>query len=246
MDKAIIDASLQEQDQLLLLIEALTDHAICMLEPSGIVTTWNPGAHRLHGYAPAEILGEHFSRFYSEDTQSVGFPATALEIARAKGSFENEAWQIRKDGSRFWTSVIVNAVHDSRGLIVGFAYITRDLTERKETQQKLEEAREALLQSQKLEAIGQLTGGIAHDFNNLLMAIIGSLELMRKRLPNDPKLSLLLENAVKGAERGGDADEAHVGLCAATRAKKRGRRYPATHSRNDRAASAFARSIHCH
>lgn len=202
MDNANRKGPLAEQDQLLILIEAVTDYAICMLDPSGIVTTWNPGAHRLEGYSTAEIVGHHFSRFYTEDDQKAGLPANALEVARADGKFENEGWQVRKNRSRFWAYVIVNAIRDPSGLIVGFAIITSDLTERKEAQQKLEETREALLQSQKLEAIGQLTGGIAHDFNNLLMAIIGSLELMRKRLPNDPKLILLLENAVQGAERG--------------------------------------------
>ena len=202
MDGSTRNGTLAEQDQLLILIEAVTDYAICMLDPRGIVTTWNSGAHRLQGYSTDEIVKHHFSRLYTEDDQTAGLLAHALEFAVAYGKFENEGWQVRKGGSRFWANVVINAIRDTSGLIVGFAHITSDLTERKEAQQKLEETREALLQSQKLEAIGQLTGGIAHDFNNLLMAIIGSLELMRKRLPNDPKLSLLLENAVQGAERG--------------------------------------------
>ena len=202
MDGSTRNGTLAEQDQLLILIEAVTDYAICMLDPRGIVTTWNSGAHRLQGYSTDEIVKHHFSRLYTEDDQKAGLLAHALEFAVAYGKFENEGWQVRKGGSRFWANVVINAIRDTSGLIVGFAHITSDLTERKEAQQKLEETREALLQSQKLEAIGQLTGGIAHDFNNLLMAIIGSLELMRKRLPNDPKLSLLLENAVQGAERG--------------------------------------------
>src|SRR4029077_16396376 len=150
----------------------------------------------------AEIIGQHFSRFYTEEDQKDGLPARALEVAAREGKFENEGWRVRKDGTRFWAYVVIDAIRHPSGEIVGFAKITRDLTERKETQQKLEETREALLQSQKLEAIGQLTGGIAHDFNNLLMAVIGSLELMRKRLPDDPKLLALLENAVHGAQRG--------------------------------------------
>jgi signal transduction histidine kinase len=105
-------------------------------------------------------------------------------------------------GSRFWAHVIIDPIRDDLGEILGYAKITRDITERMEAQQKLEKTREALFQSQKVEAIGQLTGGIAHDFNNLLMVVLGSLELMRKRLPDDPKLMALLENAVQGAQRG--------------------------------------------
>jgi PAS domain S-box-containing protein len=196
-------ASLTEAGRYQLLIEAVTDYAIYMLDPLGIVTSWNPGAQRFKGYAATEIIGQHFSRFYTEEDKEDGLPARALEVAAREGKFENEGWRVRKDGTRFWAYVVIDAVrHPSSGEIVGFAKITRDLTERKEAQQKLEETRKALLQSQKLEAIGQLTGGIAHDFNNLLMAVIGSLELMRKRLPDDPKLRTLLDNAVQGAQRG--------------------------------------------
>ena len=195
-------ASLTEAGRYQLLVEAVTDYAIYMLDPTGVVTSWNPGAQRVKGYAAAEIIGQHFSRFYTEEDQENGLPARALEIATREGKFENEGWRVRKDGSRFWAYVVIDPIRRPSGEILGFAKVTRDLTERKEAQQKLEETRDALLQSQKLEAIGQLTGGIAHDFNNLLMAVIGSLELMRKRLPDDPKLMTLLENALSGAQRG--------------------------------------------
>ena len=195
-------ASLTEAGRYQLLVQAVTDYAIYMLDPTGVVTSWNPGAQRVKGYAAAEIIGQHFSRFYTEEDQENGLPARALEIATREGKFENEGWRVRKDGSRFWAYVVIDPIRRPSGEILGFAKVTRDLTERKEAQQKLEETRDALLQSQKLEAIGQLTGGIAHDFNNLLMAVIGSLELMRKRLPDDPKLMTLLENALSGAQRG--------------------------------------------
>ena len=189
-------ASLTEEGRYQLLIEAVTDYAIYMLDPTGIVTSWNPGAQRVKGYAPAEIIGQHFSRFYTEEDQKTGLPARALETAAREGKFESEGWRVRKDGTRFWAYVIIDPIRGPSGKIVGFAKVTRDLTERREAQQKLEKTREALFQSQKMDAIGQLTGGIAHDFNNLLMAVIGSLELMRKRLPDDPKLVTLLENAI--------------------------------------------------
>ena len=196
------DASLTEEGRYRLLIEAVTDYAIYMLDPTGIVSSWNPGAQRFKGYAASEIIGQHFSRFYTEEDQKSGLPGRALDIAEREGKFENEGWRVRKDGTRFWAFVVIDPIRRPSGEVIGFAKITRDLTERREAQQKLAETREALLQSQKMDAIGQLTGGIAHDFNNLLMAVIGSLELMRKRLPNDPKLVALLDNAVHGAKRG--------------------------------------------
>ncbi len=127
-----------------------------------------------------------FSRFYTEEDREDGLPARALKTAEVEGKFEHEGWRVRKDGTRFWAYVVIDPIRNPDGELMGFAKVTRDLTERREAQQKLEEARDALLQSQKIEAIGQLTGGIAHDFNNLLMAVIGSLESMRKRLPEDP------------------------------------------------------------
>jgi PAS domain S-box-containing protein len=195
-------ASLTEEGRYRLLIEAVTDYAIFLLDPSGIVTTWNPGAQRFKGYAAAEIIGQHFSRFYTEEDQKAGAPARALETAGREGKFEAEGWRVRKDGSKFWAFVVIDPIRSPSGEIIGFAKITRDLSERKEAAEKLEKTREFSLQAQKLEAIGQLTGGIAHDFNNLLTAVLGSLELLRKRLPNDPKSIALLENAAQGAQRG--------------------------------------------
>jgi PAS domain S-box-containing protein len=195
-------ASLTLEGRYHLLIDAITDYAIYLLDPSGIVTTWNPGAERFKGYKADEIIGQHFSRFYTEDDRRSGLPARALETAKREGKFEAEGWRVRKDGSRFWAFVVIDPIRQPSGELIGFAKITRDLTERKEAQEKLEQAREFSLQSQKLEAIGQLTGGIAHDFNNLLMTVLGSLEMLRKRLPEDPRSMALLDNATQGAQRG--------------------------------------------
>jgi PAS domain S-box-containing protein len=195
-------ASLTEGGRYRLLIEAVTDYAIYLLDPTGIVTTWNPGAQRFKGYRADEIIGQHFSRFYTEEDQNAGVPARALETAMREGKFESEGWHVRKDGAKFWAYVIIDPIRSPTGVIIGFAKVTRDLTERKEAEEKLEKAREFTFQAQKLEAIGQLTGGMAHDFNNLLSAVLGSLELLRKRLPDDPKSIALLENAAQGAERG--------------------------------------------
>src|SRR3954453_23222370 len=200
--KAAEQALRLSEQQFRLLVQGVTDYAIYMLDPEGRVSNWNAGAQRIKGYLPPEIVGQHFSQFYTDEDREAGNPQRALDTARREGRFENEGWRVRKDGTRFWAHVVIDAIRDDTGVIIGYAKITRDVTERKEAQEKLEKTREALLQSQKMEAIGQLTGGIAHDFNNLLMAVLGSLELMRKRLPDDPKLKALLDNAVQGAERG--------------------------------------------
>jgi PAS domain S-box-containing protein len=195
-------ASLTEDGRYRLLIEAVTDYAIYMLDIDGIVISWNPGAQRFKGYQEAEILGEHFSKFYTEEDRQTGLPARALATAAAEGKFEGEGWRVRKDGGRFWASVVIDALYDDQGQHVGFAKITRDITERREAQIALEKTREALFRSQKLEAIGQLTGGIAHDFNNLLAAILGSLELTRKLVDQNGRAAHLIDNALRAARRG--------------------------------------------
>jgi PAS domain S-box-containing protein len=174
-------AAMESERRFRLLVESVTDYAICMLSPEGRLTNWNVGAERIKGYAASEIIGQHFSRFYTDEDIAAGKPEMALAIARRDGHYEVEGWRRRKDGSRFWASAAVDAIYD-QGKLVGFAKITRDLTERQDAQQRLEQSRELLFQSQKMEAVGQLTGGLAHDFNNLLTGISGSLELMKRRL----------------------------------------------------------------
>jgi PAS domain S-box-containing protein len=193
--------SLSETGRYQLLVGAIRDYAIYMLDPAGIITNWNPGAERFKGYSAGEIIGEHFSRFYTEEDQAADLPRRVLEIAEKEGKFEAEGWRVRKDGSQFWAHVVVDSVRDAEGQLIGFAKITRDLTERRETQLALEKAKEALFQSQKMEAIGRLTGGIAHDFNNLLAAISGSLELIKKRATDDRSLSYI-ETASQAVKRG--------------------------------------------
>ncbi|WP_434714649.1 PAS domain S-box protein (plasmid) [Rhizobium sp. YTUHZ045] len=192
----------QSEEQFRRLIQGVSDYAIYMLDPDGNVSSWNFGAERIKGYRPDEIIGRHFSTFYTPEDRAAGLPEKALRVARAEGRFEREGWRVRKDGSRFWASVVVDAIRDEDGEVLGFAKITRDITEKMETQRALEQAREELFQSQKMEAIGQLTGGIAHDFNNLLMAVLGSLELLKKRMPQDRSLTSLVDNAMQGAQRG--------------------------------------------
>ena len=194
--------TLADAEQYRILVEAITDYAVYMLDPIGTVISWNPGAQRFKGYKASEIIGQNFSQFYTPEDRAAGLPQKALAIAANTGKFEIEGWRVRKDGTRFWASVVIDAIRDHGGTLIGFAKITRDVSERKKADHALEETREALFQAQKMEVIGQLTGGIAHDFNNLLMVILSSMELLRKRLPDDERFLSLIDNATEGVKRG--------------------------------------------
>jgi PAS domain S-box-containing protein len=173
------EEALRESEQRFrLLVQGVTDYALYMLSPEGIVTNWNSGAERIKGYAEAEIVGSHFSRFYTPEEDAAGVPRRALSTAASVGRFEAEGYRVRKDGSRFWAHVIIDAIRDDHGQLVGFAKITRDLTEKKKAAEALEAANVALFQAQKMESIGQLTGGVAHDFNNLLSVLSSGLEVL--------------------------------------------------------------------
>lgn len=182
-------------------IVSVTDYAIYTLSPEGVVVTWNAGAQRFKGYHPEEIIGRHFSVFYTDEEQARGRPARALELARTSGKFEDEGWRVRKDGTRFWASVVLDPIRDDAGELLGFTKITRDITERRNAAEELERAREVLFQSQKLEAVGKLTGGIAHDFNNLLNVVMNGLDLLR--VAPDPAIrAKTLDTMERAAQRG--------------------------------------------
>ena len=182
-------------------IQGVTDYAIFMLDRGGDITNWNVGAQRIHQYTAGEIVGQHFSRFYSEEEQYRGEPARALHVAAYEGKCAVEGWRVRRDKSLFWASAVIEAVRDEAGTLVGFVNITRDITERRESQASLERAQEQLAQSQKMEALGQLTGSIAHDFNNLLMIVSGHAQLLRRRL-TDPKHLQAIDAVHSAANRG--------------------------------------------
>ncbi|HZH44083.1 MAG TPA: PAS domain S-box protein [Lysobacter sp.] len=184
-----------------LLVDAVKDYAIYLLDRDGYISSWNTGAQRFKGYTADEILGQHFSRFYTEEDRAVGLPQRALRIASEEGRFEAEGWRVRKDGTRFWTSVVIDPVHDEDGTLIGFAKITRDITERRRAQQEIEAARVALMQAQKMEAVGRLTGGVAHDFNNLLTVIRASVGMLKRPGLSEEKRRHFIEAIAETAER---------------------------------------------
>jgi PAS domain S-box-containing protein len=196
------EALLGPEQQFRMLVQGVTDYAIFMIDPDGRVRSWNPGAEHIKGYAPDEIIGEHFSRFYTAEDREAGVPQLALETARETGRYEAEGWRVRKDGSRFWASVVIDAIRDKAGHLLGFAKITRDMTEKREAQLRLQESREQLFRSQKMEALGQLTGGLAHDFNNLLTAILGATDLALRNLGDEERLKRMLDGIRNSAQRG--------------------------------------------
>jgi PAS domain S-box-containing protein len=202
------EALRDSERQFRLLVAGVSDYALYMLDPNGIVTSWNAGACRIKGYAAEEIIGQHFSRFYTPGDRATGLPARALNTALQVGRFESEGWRVRKNGTLFWANVVVDPIRDENGALVGFAKITRDITERRDTQLQLQEAQTQRAQAQKMDALGQLTGGVAHDFNNLLMIIGGQVRTIRKRLDDqikaDPRVARAVD-AIETAARSGAA-----------------------------------------
>jgi len=202
MTKDNIDELRRSHEQFRLLVQGVADYAIYMLDPQGNVSSWNSGAERIKGYLPDEIIGSHYSAFYTPDDVARREPWNNLKAAFEVGRLETEGWRVRKDGSRFWAHVVLDRIEDESGQFIGFAKVTRDVTEKRNAAIALEQARNALFQSQKLEAVGQLTGGVAHDFNNLLMAIHGNLELLTQRDDMPARAQTLVGNALSGVRRG--------------------------------------------
>ncbi len=185
------DKLLKSESEFKTLVGGVTDYALYMLDPTGVVSNWNAGGERIKGYAAAEIVGQHFSRFYTPADQASGKPARALKIATEQGRYEEEGLRVRKDGSFFWASVVIDAIRNDAGELIGFAKITRDITERKKAEERLNLMQKKLAESQKLDALGQLTGGVAHDFNNLLMIIAGNIHTVRKEVATTKGLRAL-------------------------------------------------------
>ena len=179
--RAAADALRESERQFRLLVAGVTDYALYMLDPNGVITSWNAGAERIKGYKADEIIGHHYSKFFTAPDRENGIPLRALSTALKEGRYEAEGWRVRKDGTLFWANAIIDSIRDERGKLIGFAKITRDITERRDAQLALQKSQEQLAQSQRLEALGMLTGGIAHDFNNLLMIVGGQTQILKRR-----------------------------------------------------------------
>ena len=202
-ERRAAETKLRESEaQFRLLVQSVTDYAIYMLDVEGHVASWNAGAQRIKGYTPEEIIGRHFSHFYTESDRAAGLPLIGLDTAARNGRWEHEGQRVRKDGTPFWAHVVIDAIRDDAGKLIGFAKVTRDITERREAEAALQAAQATLIRSQKLEAVGQLTGGVAHDFNNLLQVISGNLQLLRKDIAGNARAEMRVQNALGGVARG--------------------------------------------
>ena len=190
------------EERFRILVAGVKDYAIFMLDPEGNITSWNSGAERIKGYSADEIIGKHFSVFYTEEDRRANVPRNALQTALSEGKYEAEAVRVRKGGQRFVANIVIDPLRDPSGRLIGFAKLTRDVTERHKQQVALDEAKAALAQSQKMEALGQLSGGIAHDFNNLLHVIRNAAEVLSRRLPDlEPDLRDLFDMIKRNTER---------------------------------------------
>jgi len=196
------EALRRSEQQFRMLVEGVTDYAIYMLDVDGCVTNWNSGAQRIKGYRRDEVIGSFFGRFYPIEDQAVELPRKALAIAAAEGRFEQEGWRVRKDGTKFFAHVVIDPLRSDDGRLVGYAKITRDITERREAAEKIRLTELALQQAQKMETIGKLTGGVAHDFNNLLQVIAGNLQLLSIDVNGNERAERRLQSALAGVNRG--------------------------------------------
>ncbi len=189
-ERRLADEALrQSEERFRLLVQGVHDYAIYMLDPDGYVSNWNVGAETIKGYSAAEIVGRHFSLFYTPEDRAAGKPQEALRTALREGKFAGEALRVRKSGERFWASVVIDPIRDDSGRLIGFAKVTRDITEKRRADEEIRKSRDALIQGQKMEAIGRLTGGVAHDFNNLLTVIRASADFLRRRdIPEEKRL----------------------------------------------------------
>jgi PAS domain S-box-containing protein len=189
-----------ESRQFALLVNSVTDCAIYMLDVDGTIRTWNPGGQRIKGYDAAEVVGTSFARFYLPDDIQAGVPARNLHTAAVEGRYLGEGWRVRRDGTCFRANVVIDPIRVD-GELIGFAKVTRDVTERHAAQERLQEIQANLLQAQKLEAIGKLTLGLSHDFNNLLTVVVNCLDLISLQV-TDASTRRLIDTATGAAERG--------------------------------------------
>jgi PAS domain S-box-containing protein len=188
------EALRQSEERYRSLVQQVNDYGIFMLDDKGHIISWNEGAHRIKGYTAQEIIGKHFSVFYPEEDIINGKPSYELKVARAEGKYEEEGWRLRKDGTRFWANVVITAIYNSEGILIGFSKVTRDLTERKEAERALRDAYERTRHlAEELKAanselsyanreLEQFTSIASHDLQEPLRTIKSFLQLMEMKI----------------------------------------------------------------
>ena len=196
-----------------LLVESVTDYAIFVLDSSGHIRSWNPGAERLKGYSESEIIGKHFSTFYSADDVIAGKPARELDIASRSGRVEDEGWRLRKDGSRFWANVVITALRDQTGTLLGFAKITRDLTARKQAEERTRELAAETAARQEAEQNSEQLRQLADELQQQ------ALELESQTEEAQSLTEELEETNERLSQEAAAAEEARAAADAANRAK---------------------------
>jgi PAS domain S-box-containing protein len=198
----LISSPIDSDFQFRRFVDSVVDYAIYLLDATGLVSSWNTGAERIKGYSSSEIIGQHFSRFYTDEDRAGGEPTRALALATSAGKYEKIGWRVRKDGTRFWANVVIDSIRDDAGSLMGFVKVTRDVSEQLAAQTELEQIRNAFAHSKRLEAVGQLTSGVAHGFNNLLTVMINALDLMEKGPADAHRNAQLIHDARQAAQRG--------------------------------------------
>ena len=179
-ERRVAEEALREsEERFRLLVQSVSDYAIFMLDPDGRVASWNIGAERIKGYAASDIIGRHFSVFYPPEQIAAGFPQYELETAARDGRFEDEGWRLRKDGTRFWANVVITALRDTHGRLIGFAKVTRDLTQRREEQEEaIAAARRAAAAEAANQAKSTFLATMSHELRTPLNAIGGYADLL--------------------------------------------------------------------
>ena len=203
------DAARRNRERFRLLVEGTRDTAIFMLDATGTVQSWNPGAERIIGYTEEEILGQHFSKFFPPEDILRGKPRLELALATSNGRIEDEGWRVRSDKTRFWANVLVTSLSDDDGHLRGFAQIVRDMSEQKRIEERLKTAQLQVAQAEKFESVGRLAAGVAHEVKNPLATILGGIDFLGDRsiVPSVDKD--VLREMRKAVER---ANEVVVGL----------------------------------
>ena len=184
----------QSEERFQVLVESIQDYAIYILDPNGFVISWNTGAQRIKGYSAKEIVGKHFSRFYTADDNRINKPKQNLETAAAKGRYEDESLRVRKDGSIFWANVLITAIRDDSGNVTGFAKVVRDITERKASEQRVQE-------SERLATLGTTAAVFAHEIANPLNGLSTSLQVVGELLDDSDYHNPALRETIHGANQ---------------------------------------------